>query len=112
MDLNSFYLIRTYYTFQRLSNFFNRKKWAWLINDHCAIHASDLENIPDYLVAISTASALVEQIHDRWAVTFCLFIEEPLVDFNPLQASLLHCLTTSLSCHVSFVFVENLSQCC
>ena len=43
-------------------------------------------------------------------MTFCLLVEEPLIDFDPLQSCLLNSLTTSLSRHLALVFIKNLTE--
>ena len=70
----------------------------------------DLEYVFDYLLTVWTAFALIEQIQNSGAMTFCLLVEEPLIDFDPLQSCLLNSLTASLPRHLALVFIKNLTE--
>ena len=81
-----------------------------MINNHGSIGASDLENVSHYFSAVLAALALTEQIHHCRTLTFCLLVEEPFVNFDPLQTCLLDGLTAGLASHLALILFKDLAE--
>ena len=58
-------------------DFLNSEDWGWLVDNLGSILANDFENGTH---EFRTAPA----IQFRRALTFCLLVEEPFIDFDPL----------------------------
>ena len=79
-------------------NFYNREDRDLLVDNLGSVFAYHFENATNEFCAAPA-------IRFRWTLTFCLLVEEPFVDFDPLKSCLLDSLYASLTVHITAILL-------
>ena len=86
-----------------LQNFLNLEYQNWFVDDLRSVFTYHFENS-------AYEFCTTQAVCFRWTLTFCLLVEEPFVNFDPLQSCLLDSLHTSFTVHVAAVLLVDCFQ--